>query len=314
MDIIATLKDRDISKVLHPTMDAFRPLLEANRAEIQSVRHATFKFGAADRQQLDAYYPPAGTPTTGGNYPVLVFAYGGGYFSGWRVYPPPNDLLYLNYGAYFAKRGFVTIIPDYRLVSEGAKFPEPMEDVRDAIAWTVSHAAELTSEIDAPADVDNIFAMGCSAGSVTVSTLLLHPTLLPPDLRPRIKGIILQSGEYRFTPEQPCVPLDVLFGLYGSWDGVYADQPVGLLARAGPDIIQGFPNVLFQLAENEPDEVVSLNEEFAPLLKAKTGRDVGYYIMKGHNHISPHWALCTGRGEEWAVEAELWIKARVAGK
>jgi len=110
------------------------PLLEKNRKIIESVRRETMKYGDTERHmvslspililkgfhliyhrellQLDVYYPP---PHEGTKPPILIFVYGGAFIAGDRVFPAPADLIYKCVGAFYASRGFLTIIPDYRL-------------------------------------------------------------------------------------------------------------------------------------------------------------------------------------------------------
>jgi len=287
-------------------------LLEARRAEIESVKRRTFAYGAVDRQQLDVYYPSADSKLTT-EVPVLFFIYGGGFVEGSKIYPPPYDLTYANLGAFFAKRGFITIIPDYRLVPS-VKFPEPVEDVRDAIDWAIENSELITREDGMRADFNNIFAMSHSAGSMYLSTMMLYPGLLPDDIRRRICGLVLKGGVYKFNQEKPLVSPVALMDLFGSWENVYAKTPLTLLQSASADIIQTFPDVLMLASEREPEGVIPVNEEFAAALSAKLGKEVPFSLMKGHNHISPHAALYSGQGEEWGTEVEQWIKARVVPK
>lgn len=53
----STSRDRthELSMMLisrHTARDAFRPLLEAHRAEIESIKRRTFKFGPTERHQV----------------------------------------------------------------------------------------------------------------------------------------------------------------------------------------------------------------------------------------------------------------------
>ncbi|KAH9922566.1 Alpha/Beta hydrolase protein [Amylocystis lapponica] len=314
MDFVASLQEREIMQILEPTINVFQPRLEAHRAEILSANRKTFKYGTtSDRQELDVYYPPEGAEPVGGKYPVLFFLYGGGFFSGAKVYPAPNDLGYINLGAFFSKLGFITVIPDYRICPE-AKFPDPEADMRDAMAWIVGHPGEVVGGGAVPPDLDRLFVMGSSAGAILLTTLLLHPTLLPPDLRARIRGVVLQSGSYDATPERPALPPPTLMALFGSWEGVAANMPYGLLKRAPDTLLDGFPDVLVQNAEKEPDDVFALHKLFVPQLEARLGREIECLEMKDHNHISPHWALGTGEGEQWALDVSQWIKAKLVSK
>ena len=113
----------------------------------------------------------------------------------------------------------LTVISDYRLVPY-AKFPEPVEDMRDAIGWVIANADEVLADRGIQADFDHVFLMSHSAGSALSSTLLLHTTLLPPNVRARIHGVILQGGAYTFKRDESTSPDDPVLQLYGSWDSV----------------------------------------------------------------------------------------------
>jgi len=208
---------------------------------------------------------------------------------------------------------FITVIPDYRLVPN-VKFPEPVEDLRDAIAWIVEHGENITRGTNIQGDFENIFAMGHSAGSTYLLTMILYPNILSSDLRSRIRGMILTGGVYKFTPENPIANPDALLKLYGSWDDVQEKMPITLLQQASEELIISFPDTLVTASEREHKGIGPVNEEFVVTLRSKLGRDVPYSLMKGHNHLSPHWALWSGAGEEWAIEVEQWIKARLVLK
>ncbi|KZT66918.1 alpha/beta-hydrolase [Daedalea quercina L-15889] len=311
MDIIANLDERAIPLVWQPIRDAFQPELEKHRAEIENIQSRTFKYGVTDRHMLDVYYPPVDALPASGKIPVLYFFYGGGFFEGDRRLPHPYGLVYTNTGAYFAKCGFLTIISDYRLVP-GAKFPEPVEDLRDAIGWTIAKAHDILSGTDVQADFDHVFLMSHSAGACHTSTLLLHPTLLPPDLRSHIRGVILQGGVYTFKRDGSMGPDAPLLQLYGSWDAVEANMPAMLLQRAPGELLENFPEVAVFYSEKDPEDFIENSKDFATSLGTKLGRSVPVVVMKEHNHLSPHWALWTGAGEEWAEDVTKWIRDKAA--
>ncbi|PBK87791.1 hypothetical protein ARMGADRAFT_1121378 [Armillaria gallica] len=112
MERIAQVQGRQINDILVPTLNAFLPILEAKRASIQKTTRESHQYGPTVRHTLDVYYPP----TTRPDIPILVFSYGGGFYMGGRTLPAPADIIYHNLGSFFATRGFVAIVPDYRLV------------------------------------------------------------------------------------------------------------------------------------------------------------------------------------------------------
>ncbi len=212
------------SKVLifFAAFNAFLPLLEKNRQNIQSVRRETMKYGNTQRHmvsgvpiltarkywltshvQLDVYYPPTSTDI---KPPILIFAYGGGFTSGDRIRPPPADLVYACVGAFFASRGLLTVIPDYRLLPE-IKYPQPVEDVRDALVFAVQHLGDA-------GDTDKIFLYGHSAGASIMTSMFLHePALLvDADVLKRVKGVVSLGAPVRVRGACDADDLAVLRG------------------------------------------------------------------------------------------------------
>ncbi|KAI0665596.1 alpha/beta-hydrolase [Trametes maxima] len=339
MDVVASLNETLIPVVLPPTTEAFAKLLQGHRSEIESIPRKTFRYGEAERNNLDVYYPSVVDAVSSGAIPVLFFAYGGGFVRGTRQFPPPMDLVYYNVGAFFAKRGYepptspqprsrpdhpvysiLTVIPDYRLVPD-VKFPEPVEDLRDALTWflanptAVSAAAPpalsptLSSSLVSP----SIFFMGHSAGGNYLTSLYLLPSVLPlgSSAREATRGIIPQGGAFRFDIDRPMTAPGVLEQLYGSSEQALALQPLSLLEGADAALVESWPESFFMISELDPPPLIEASDLFVKTLENKLGKSVKYEVMKGHNHISPHWALGTGQGEEWAEHVAEWIKSKV---
>ncbi|KAJ7120576.1 alpha/beta-hydrolase [Mycena crocata] len=299
MDIVAQMKERAIQNILFPTRDAFAPLLENKREAIASARK-TFKYGATERHQLDVYYPP----NTGKKHPLLFFVYGGGFVSGARTLPAPVDFSYGNVGLYFAKRGFVTVIPDYRLAPE-TTFPGPAEDLRDALAWAVSHSAELGPD----ADIESTFFLGHSAGGVHVLTLLLEPSILAAAPNLRIKGAVIASAPWHFSPAG--IEMDAREPTnmyYGSAETTQLHDPLGLLRAAPPELIKSLPSLLLLQCEYDPEWFNIVAKDFEEALKEQELTPT-QIMAKGHNHISLSLALSTGEGEQWAEEVSSWLES-----
>lgn len=113
--------------------------------------------------QLDVFYPE---PSTDGKKPpILIYIYGGGLTSGERTLNAPLDLVYRNCGAFFASRGILTVIPDYRLAPQ-AVYPEPVEDIRDAFRYVVANLGEV-------GDASHVFLTGHSAGGTLLLSMFL---------------------------------------------------------------------------------------------------------------------------------------------
>ncbi|KAJ7737068.1 Alpha/Beta hydrolase protein [Mycena metata] len=300
MDAVAQMKETDIQAILFPTMSAFMPLHEPHREKIAQARK-TFKYGATDRHQVDVYYPPQ----NGKKHPILVFVYGGGFVSGERQLPAPVDLGYGNVGLYFAKRGFVTIIPDYRL-APGTTFPGPAEDIRDALSWAVAHSADLGPD----ADLESLFLLGHSAGGVHALTLLLEPSILKSTPSLRIKGVAVGSACFHFEPKDLEVALREPANMYfGSREATKAHDPLGLFLAASPETVKALPPLAILTAEYDPEWFKVVAKDFEAALKEKSVSPALGIVAEGHNHISFTWALGTGQGEKWAEEVVVWMES-----
>jgi acetyl esterase/lipase len=239
---------------------------------------------------------------------VLIWVYGGGYSSGERQLPAPADLAYALIGSYFARRGFVVVIPDYRLVPN-VRFPGQAEDIRDAIIWTTKHPEHLTAACSPNPDVQNIYLMGHSAGASNVFTAVVLPDNEDSDLSRRsIAGLIMCAGTHSFHDLSPEYSLwEVLADYWGGPEEIKANCSSGLLSSASDSVITSLPKLLVVEAEREPDWLLSAGKEFRGTLEARTGKKVEMIVAKGHNHVSYNLALGTGQGEQWAEEVVKWI-------
>jgi acetyl esterase/lipase len=154
----------------------------APRAGITETRDVPYASGA--RHQLDIYAPEQSGPA-----PVVVFIYGGGWKDGDK-----GDYRFV--AAALAARGFMTVVPDYRLFPQ-VRFPVFLQDNAAAVAWTRANIARYGG------DPRRIFLMGHSAGAYNVAMLTLDrqwlgATGLDPDRD--ILGAIGLAGPYDFLP------------------------------------------------------------------------------------------------------------------
>lgn len=168
-------------------------------------------FGEGPRRRLDVYAPAR----TAEKRPVVVFFYGGSWNSGTKDG-------YRFVGRALAVRGFVVVIPDYRLVPE-VRFPEFLRDNAAAVRWTRAHVAALGG------DPDRLVLAGHSAGAYDAAMLALDPEWLGAD-RAAVKGWAGLAGPYDFLPlDQPATV--AAFG--GARDPV-ATQPVTFASAGDP--------------------------------------------------------------------------------
>ncbi len=174
-------------------------------------------YGALPRQRLDVYRPAKGRAP----FPVVVFFYGGSWQSGEKSdYAFVADAL--------ASRGFLTIVPDYRVYPE-VKFPAFVEDAACAVRWVRDHAAEFA------VDADRICVMGHSAGAHIAALLSLDPRYLRGvglD-RSAIGAMVGLAGPYDFLPLRS----EALRALFGPPDGWPSTQPINFVDGREPPML-----------------------------------------------------------------------------
>ncbi|KAJ6492061.1 Alpha/Beta hydrolase protein [Mycena sanguinolenta] len=288
MDAVAAMQETAIQTILFPTIGVFAPLLEPKREEITKARK-TFKYGETDRHHLDVYYPP----NTGKKHPLLFYVYGGGFVSGARTLPVPADLGYGNVGLYFAVRGFVTIIADYRLAPQ-ATYPASAEDVPRP-----------------DADTTSVFLVGHSAGGVHVLTLLLAPSILTAELRAHLKGVVIASAPCHYDvagPENGERERTTMY--YGSSEAITQHSPLALLQDSSKETVGALPPLVMIICERDPEWFKIVGSDFRTAL-AEKGTVAPLIAAEGHNHISLTFALSTGQGEKWAEDIVSWIEGKL---
>lgn len=250
--------------------------------------------------QLDVYYPEQLSKNSDESNerrkpPILAFLYGGGLVQGTRS-TSPSHLVYNNLGAFFASRGILTVIPDYRLVP-GITYPQGSEDIRDALTWIV---ANLVSE----GDTSQIYILAHSAGGMHLNGLLLNPTLFLP-LAHAIRGVVLMGSPCTVTADMHRL-YHVARGYYGSAKGIARDEPMSLLRCASAEYVAKLAPLRMLVTGSEPPRISNSMRDFAEEFKAKGGI-VDELILEGHDHLSPVLALSSGTGEEWGCEIVRWM-------
>jgi acetyl esterase/lipase len=161
-------------------LTTFDRLVPKDRGGIRVAKDLAY--GDAPRQRLDVYAPRA---ACGRPRPVVVFFYGGSWNSGTRAG-------YAFVGRALAARGFVTVVPDYRLVPD-VHYPAFVEDGAAAVRWAISHADAYCG------DGGSVVLMGHSAGAYIAAMLAVDPRWLGAS-RPAVKGLVGLAGPYDFAP------------------------------------------------------------------------------------------------------------------
>jgi acetyl esterase/lipase len=215
-------------------------------------------YAGHSRHRLDICRPTAAVAA-----PVVVFFYGGAWRSG-------NKGLYRYVAKALARRGYVAILPDYRIYPQ-ARYPDFLEDGAQVVRWVKDNVGRFGG------DPDKIFLKGHSAGAHIAAMLStdarwLHKVGLVPGRD--IAGLIGIAGPYDFLPLRD-ETLKVIFGGADRPETqpifhVTAGAPPALLMTGGRDRLVEPGNSL----------------RFAARLRAagnaatvKTYRRVGHYVI-----------------------------------
>ncbi|KAJ9271363.1 hypothetical protein DTO212C5_2713 [Paecilomyces variotii] len=330
MDSLSQL-GTEIGSIAKPTHQIYAPLLSAREGEIKSVRREEHRYGLHSRQILDIYYPP-GTPlaredeteTPTKPRPVLVFLYGGGLVSGSKSDPNfAKGTTYANVGSFFAKRfGFTVVIPDYRLIADGAQYPSGGEDVQLALKWV----REVLPRQGSGCQSIHLSVMGNSAGGIHLTTYLFDEVfaesrakLLTPinscssssnansaaAASVILKKVILLSVPFHFQQAHPR-RASTLHGYFGP--DLLVRSPYGLLQRAqerkGGLDLAGVTFAVVNATLDPEDEILGPREDFLRQWRAQEDPPLVSIMVQGHNHLSPPLAVGTGieKEEAWAVQ------------
>jgi acetyl esterase/lipase len=175
-------------------------------------------YGASPRQELDVYAPSG---AASGGLPVIVFFYGGSWNSGAK-----EDYAFL--ATALASQGFLTIVPDYRLVPS-VRFPSFVEDCAAAVRWAEQHAAEHGG------DPTRIVLMGHSAGAYNAMMLALDAQYLRAagvDAA-HVRGAAGLAGPYDFYP----FDVDASRNAFGEASDPQVTQPVRFVRGDAPPLL-----------------------------------------------------------------------------
>ena len=243
--------------ILEETFALYRPLLP--RAPEDVTEQLNVPYGRDDRQRLDLYAPKAAA-----GLPVLIYVPGGGFVGGDKR---AEDAFYANIGHYFARRGFLVVVMNYRLAPLHP-WPAGGEDVGSAVAWVRQHAAAHGG------DPDRIAIFGQSAGATHVATWLFDPSL---DGAKPVSAVILASGTYHVAGDK--IAPNVM-AYFGSDPSLY--EVCSPITHVHPTEVP----LLLTVCEFDPPHLASPTFELAARLTNANGRPPQLCWLAGHNHVS----------------------------
>ena len=240
------------------TFDAFAPRDAGARRVARDVG-----YGEGPRRRLDVYAPAKRDAPL----PVIVFIYGGSWDSGDK-----DDYEFV--GAALASRGFVTVLPDYRLAPE-VRFPGFIEDCAAAVRWVSDNVSEYGG------DAQRIVLVGHSAGAYNAIMLALAGDYLRTagvDAR-SIRGAIGLAGPYDFLP----FDVDSTRNAFGQAPDPQLTQPVHFARADAPPLL---------LLWGEDDTTVGpRNLESLAHVQRAAGGDVETEVYANVDHVGIMLAL-----------------------
>jgi acetyl esterase/lipase len=145
----------------------------------QSVAYAE-----RSRHRLDVCRPRHVTAA-----PVIIFFYGGAWRSGYKE-------LYRYVAKALARRGYVAVVPDYRIYPEVC-YPEFLDDGALVVRWVKDNIAQFGG------DSNKVFLKGHSAGAHIAAMLSIDARWLAKvglDPRRDVAGLIGIAGPYDLMP------------------------------------------------------------------------------------------------------------------
>lgn len=244
--------------------------------DVKVEKGITYRAGpeeSADKHKLDIYLPKSKT-----NLPVFFFIHGGAWKTGDRSY-------YIPLGNRYAKEGFITVAPSYRLAPKHP-YPAQLEDVAAALAWTVRHISEYGG------DTNRIYVGGHSAGGHLAALLALDERALGVHhLSPKlIRGVLALSGVYNLTAGEG---LESVFG---------TDVAKRRAAAPLTYVHAGAPPFLVTYCEWDYFSLPAMAKEFHAALR-QAGVSSELVFVPGESHISE--IISVTRSNDVTVAAAL---------
>ncbi len=228
-------------------------------------------------QKLDVYYPSAGGP-----WPVVMYVHGGAWNSGDKA-----EGLFLRG---LTNQGFLLVSVNYRLATNGNKFPVMIEDVKCAVRYLRAFASKYNL------DPHHIGAIGASAGAHLVALLGTTDqtagwdTPEYADQSSRVQAVVTLAGFSDFTrPVDEAAAMAIQYGIAGvpSSDSpkMVAASPITYITSDDPPflIIHGDQDKLAPLEQSQIlDEHLRSAGVASTLVIVKNGE----HSLQGNN-LSP---------------------------
>ncbi|MEO1889442.1 MAG: alpha/beta hydrolase [Cycloclasticus sp.] len=223
---------------------------------------ANIQYGALAKQQLDIHQP-AHLKT---NAPVILFFYGGRWQTG-------SKEEYQFVGQSLAKRGFITVIADYR-VFPNVEFPNFINDGALATQWVLNNIVRYGG------DHSNVYLMGHSAGAHMAAMLIANKKFLAEQQVniTDIRGFIGLSGPYDFK-----ITDDDIKQVFRQASSYKDTQPITFIDGSEPPML---------LLHGQKDKTLSVtNSQHMAEKTNKMGGNASVILYKDMAHVGTLLAL-----------------------
>jgi len=150
----------------------------------KEAKELIYKIVDADTLKMELYFPD--NLKKNKKYPSIVFYYGGGWNGG-------TIDQFRDQAGYFASRGMVTVLVDYRVKNRHGTTPyESVKDAKSAIRYLKKHARELHI------DKNKMVASGGSAGGHLAAAVGLLPGVNEPtddiSVNTKVSALVLYNS------------------------------------------------------------------------------------------------------------------------
>jgi len=225
-----------------------------------------YQHGATTKDQSLNVYAPRNKKQ---KHPVFIYVYGGNWTSG-------KKSLYHFFGSRWARKGVVTVIPDYPKSPE-AKYDEMARCIAASVKWVHEHIDEYGG------DPDRIFIGGHSAGGHLSALVSVRPDYLKDlQLKQPIKGIVLIDPAgldmYGYIKEVDNGPNNSYLDIFST------DTAIQKQASPLYQLHRGMPPVLIYAGSRSYPSIITscrkLNDSLDVYQVPHT-----YRLLKGKKHI-----------------------------
>lgn len=201
--------------------------------------------------------------------PVFIFVHGGNWNSG-------NKKLYSYFGSRMARKGVVTVIPDYPK-SPQVGYNQMAEDIAAAVKWVKENITAYGG------DSNRIFISGHSAGGHLAALISIKEDYVKKaDMPNPIKGLILIDAAgldmYGYLKEEHLPEGDTYLNTFSNDTNTWkAASPIYFLHN-------GMPPMLIYQGGKTYQSISSGNQKFTDSLK-KYEVKFSYHIQHGKKHV-----------------------------